>query len=369
MKTRKKKILCAIVSGLMMFSFCFSYVNATPQSDLNKTNQKINDINSKKNQAQNEANAISSEIVTIMASVSMMEDEVAAKREELHKIQVELQEAQKKETDQNNAMKARIKSIYEKGNTAYLTAFLESKSFADLVNKMEYASTIYDYDKTMLDDLTESKKKVQELESRVSAEEAELSSALKELQEEKYQMDVKLNKLKASIKDYDKQLANAKTQAAKYKAQIEEQNKQYTQNQDYKGGGQGSGTKTDYTIPSDGTKGAQVVQYACQFIGNPYVWGGNDLYNGIDCSGFTKAVFAHFGVSIPRYSGDQQSVGVAVSMSEARPGDLVCYAGHVAIYMGNGNAVHASYEAPYPKGGIKVSSVYMKPIITIRRLV
>lgn len=364
MKTKKTKLLCAIVSGLMMFSFCFSYVNATPQSDLNKTNQKINDINSKKNQAQNEANALSSEIVSIMASVSLMEDEVAAKREELHNVQVQLQEAQKKESDQNNAMKARIKSIYEKGNTAYLTAFLESKSFADLVNKMEYASTIYDYDKTMLDALTESKKQVQELESRVSAEEAELSSALRELQEEKYQMDVRLNKLKASIKDYDKQLANAKAQAAQYKAQIEAQNEQY------KGGGQGSGTKTDYTIPKDGTTGAAVVQYACQFIGNKYVWGGNDLNNGVDCSGFTKGVFAHFGITIPRYSGDQQKVGVAVnSISEAKPGDLVCYAGHVAIYMGNGNAVHASYEAPYPQGGIKVSSVYMKPIITIRRLV
>lgn len=119
-----------------------------------------------------------------------------------------------------------------------------------------------------------------------------------------------------------------------------------------------------------GVSGQDVVDYALQFVGNCYVWGGESLTNGVDCSGFTMKVYEHFGISLPHYTGDQEQCGRGVSYSEAQPGDLILYSGHVAIYMGSGQIVHAANSSPYPKGGIKVSdnAAYM-PIVAVRRLI
>lgn len=110
----------------------------------------------------------------------------------------------------------------------------------------------------------------------------------------------------------------------------------------------------------------EAVNYAMQFLGNPYVWGGTSLTNGIDCSGFTMQVYAHFGYSLPHYDVSQRSCGTAVdSLADALPGDLVFYSGHVAIYCGGGQVVHASN----PRDGIKVSNANYRSIVCIRRII
>ena len=112
--------------------------------------------------------------------------------------------------------------------------------------------------------------------------------------------------------------------------------------------------------------GSSVVNYATQFVGNPYVWGGTSLTSGADCSGFVQSVYANFGVSLPRTSYEQQNAGTEVSYADAQPGDLICYGGHVAIYMGNGQIVHASNA----KDGIKISNnAAYRTITSVRRLV
>lgn len=110
--------------------------------------------------------------------------------------------------------------------------------------------------------------------------------------------------------------------------------------------------------------GQAVVAYACQFIGNPYVWGGTSLTNGADCSGFVQSVFAHFGIALPRTSYEQRSAGVGVSYEEAIPGDLVCYDGHVGIYIGNGQIVNAMN----PAQGIGISPATYTNILAVRRV-
>lgn len=131
----------------------------------------------------------------------------------------------------------------------------------------------------------------------------------------------------------------------------------------------GSETTTDTassTTTSSCSGGSSVVDYAKQFVGNPYVWGGTSLTSGADCSGFVQSVYSNFGVNLPRTSYEQQNAGREVSYSEAQPGDLICYGGHVAIYMGNGKIVHASNS----RDGIKVSdNAAYRTILSVRRLV
>lgn len=117
--------------------------------------------------------------------------------------------------------------------------------------------------------------------------------------------------------------------------------------------------------PPTGGNGQAVVNYAVQFVGNPYVWGGTSLTNGADCSGFIMSVYAAFGVSLPHSSSKMRSVGYAVDPSQVQPGDIICYSGHVAIYIGNGAIVHASNR----KDGIKITYNWQyKTVLAVRRI-
>lgn len=116
---------------------------------------------------------------------------------------------------------------------------------------------------------------------------------------------------------------------------------------------------------STSSSGQAVVNYASQFVGNPYVWGGSSLTNGTDCSGFVMSVYAHFGVSLPHYTGALCSVGYGVSYEDRQPGDIICYDGHVGIYVGNDTIIHASN----PATGIKYTSpANYRPVVAVRRI-
>ena len=120
-----------------------------------------------------------------------------------------------------------------------------------------------------------------------------------------------------------------------------------------------------YTVSGDSEMGKSVAEYALQFVGNPYVYGGSSLTNGTDCSGFVMSVYANFGVSLPHSSAADRSQGAAVDgLANAQAGDLICYSGHVALYIGNGQIVHASTA----KTGIIVSNADYKKVLAVRRI-
>ena len=154
----------------------------------------------------------------------------------------------------------------------------------------------------------------------------------------------------------------AERQAAAAAAAATEREREKSSNSKDKNG-KDSGSSKSYSQAS-GSGGSSVASYACQFVGNPYVYGGSSLTNGTDCSGFVMSVYGAYGISLPHSSSALRGVGYGVSTSDMQPGDIVCYSGHVGIYIGNGSIVHAST----PQSGIKISTAYYRDILAVRRI-
>ena len=306
------------------------------------------------------------------------------------------------EEEQYEAMKLRIKFMYEKGDTTYLQLLLESQGFSDMVNKAEYIEKLYDYDRKKLQEYEEARQTVEQLKERLEEEMSELEAQQHELEEEKESLEIMLAERQEVYDNYEVQLAQARQEAAVYRANIKKQNDeikrleteaaqkqsqidaakqaeeearraqeralQNQQSSSSSSSSGGSSSGSNYASASSysgtGSKGQQIANYACQFIGNPYVPGGTSLTQGADCSGFVWRVYKDFGYSVPRTSYSLRSAGSEVAYSNAQPGDVVCYAGHVGIYIGNGQIVHASTQ----KTGIKITNATYKQILSVRRI-
>ena len=382
------------------------------EENLNSVNNEISQIERQQANLQTEINKLDAELVQVLVDIEIIEGEIADKKVELKQAESDLEVAKEKEASQYQAMKTRIRYMYENGDTTFFTALIEADSFADVLNRVEFASKVYDADRTMLVEYQNTKVEVQNLIAEVKEDKEELEENQATLEEEQQKLERMKAEKKDQMDDFDSQLARAESLAAQYKETIDQQNriiaqelaaqaaaaaaavtagasnvpsgnssgssssKQDTsssQGSDSSGssdsGGSSSGSSSS---KADGSgsgsasgSGQAVASYACQFVGNPYVWGGESLTNGADCSGFVKSVYAHFGVSLPHSSGALRSVGRGVSVSDMQPGDIVCYSGHVAIYIGGGSIVHASS----PSTGIKISgNVHYKTILAVRRI-
>lgn len=335
------------------------------QNQLDSVNDQINDLSGEKDDVDAQISELTGQIAEIMASVSLLEDEIADTQVQIEQAQKDYDEAKAKEEAQYHAMKKRIQYLYEKGETSYLELLMEAKSWADMLNKAEYVQEIYTYDRKMLDNYAATVQEVAQLKESLEEQKSELEASEYELEQEKDSLQVSLDEQKELAADYEVQLAKAKQEAAAYKAKIKQQNaeiqklasqeaarkaeeearkreeeaqKKKQNSQSAQNSSNGTATASSggaKTVPPKigGGSGSDIAQYACQFVGNPYVPGGTSLTNGADCSGFTQSVYRVYGYSIPRNSSSQRSAGREVSYEEAQPGDLICYAGHVAIYL------------------------------------
>lgn len=441
---KRKKVfhtLAILLSFLMMISVV-DPVQATTISDLEKEKQelekqkeeaknkqkeesdKLNSVSGRIDSIQGDADAVAEEIdeadaalVETLASVEIIEEELSDKEEEIEVTTAEYEKAKEKEEEQYEAMKLRIQFMYEKGDSTYLQLLLESQNFSEAVNKAEYITQLYDYDRRMLEEYEAAKEECENLKNQLEEEKAELEAQQHELREEQKNLETLLSEKQKIYDNYEVQIAQARQEAAIYKANIKKQTEEIRnleaaskkkdseieaakkaeeearkaqeealrrQAEEAAGqsgesgsssgssssGGSSSGSgSSGYASASSyagsGSKGQQIASYACQFIGNPYVPGGTSLTDGADCSGFVWRVYKDFGYSVPRTSYGCRSAGTEVSYADAQPGDIVCYAGHVGLYIGNGQIVHASTQ----KTGIKITNATYKEILTIRRIV
>lgn len=358
---------------------------------------KKNEINGLKDQQQTTADNIknkSAKLDEILAAQKKLQTDITNKQAEIEQNQKDLAAAQEKQQEQYDAMKKRIQFMYENSAEDNIwTAIIESNGITDMLNRIEYVSDVYDSDRALMDSYQAAVEQVKEIGTKLDNDMNELTAMQDDYEKQQADVEAAIVALENQKEQYASQIAQAQQQADNYQNIITAQGKIIQEQEaaaaaaaaaranssssspSYDGGGAGKGGSiaSDYAAgggknpgASTGVSGSSVVSYAMQFVGNPYVWGGNSLTNGVDCSGFVHEVYAHFGISTPRYSQAFKSVGQAVSFDNIQPGDVVVYPGHVAIYAGGGVIV----EAQSTKAGITANrSVQCHTILAIRRLV
>jgi cell wall-associated NlpC family hydrolase len=297
------------------------------------------------------------------------------------------------------------------------------------MDKVDNTQSMYKYDREELENYTKTAEEVKKLQAQQTQQKSSLEAMKQEQEGAKANLEALKEQAQAENENYDQQIAQAQATADEYYALIEQQNAQIAQLQEQKAaedeaarqaaeaeaarqaaeqeaaqnvqtsgetytGNDGdaqsdagysedtssysestgsSEAQTTVSAPvsapaSNGTgvSGSAIASYACQFTGNPYVWGGTSLTNGADCSGFVQSVYRQFGINLSRTTYTQANEGVAVSYNDMQPGDVINYGFHTAIYIGNNQIVHAADES---LGIIVQSNPAYQPIVTIRRFV
>ena len=396
MKKRIKKYICVLLTFIVVLSVTGN-VFADQISDLKKKteedkkkleeiDEQLGDLESEQAGLESEIEELEAQIIDMMASISLLEDEITVKKEEIVQAQSDLEVAKQDEQEQYEAMKLRIQFMYEHGDSSYLDILMNATSMQDILNKADYIERLYEYDRNLLTQYEETRAMVEELKESLEIEQSELEAIMAGYEEEKLGMDATMSELKTVSAEYESQINKAKQQALVYKQQIKQQNAKIAKLEEEarkkaeeetrkkaeaakknttKATGTAAVDKQSILAANGSALGKEIAIYACGFVGNPYVLGGTSLTNGADCSGFVQSVYKAYGYKIPRTSYQQRSAGKAVSYAEAQPGDLICYAGHVAMYIGNGRIVHASSA----KTGIKYGYATYREILAVRRII
>ena len=366
------------------------------QAELNNISGQISGLEDEQDLIDEMIQDLDAELVNLYTEIGVLEDQIAEKEDaisvktgEIDVAQAEYEAAAEVETQQYEAMKLRIKYMYEQGNSSYVELLLKSSSMSDMLNKAGYIEDLYTYDRKMLAEYQYVKEQVAAMKVQLENDRAVLEDDKRSIEADKASLASQqtylngiLDQKKAESANYAAEIAAAKQKAQSYKNQIAADNKKIQQLEEEERrrlAAQNGGPS--YTVKASAAKtvasaqavvdkssgsdlGKKIAKYACQFIGNPYVMGGTSLTNGADCSGFTYRVYSDFGYKIPRTSYSQRSAGKEVTLATAQPGDLVCYDGHVGMYIGGGLIVHASTA----KTGIKVSNATYRSILSVRRI-
>lgn len=333
------------------------------------------------------------ELTSLLVDMNLLKADMDELQTQIDETDKEYQKTKTSQERQYGIMKKRIQYLYEEGEVSYLDILLKSKSIDDIINGTEYFRQMYEYDKNMILKYEEIKNQALMQKEVLEAQKSDMEVMEQEYGTRKTSLQTMIAEKEKAIQGFDVNLTEARKEAAVLAQTVqqkteeirilraeearkrEEQRRLLLQEAEARRAAaqqQDAAVKpaSEYgpgtVIKSTGGSafGRQVADYALQFVGNPYVWGGTSLTKGADCSGFTQSVYRQFGVNIPRTSAEQAKFGKEIAYEDMEPGDLICYPGHVSMYIGNGQIVHARSS----KAGIRVDNdPAYRTIVSIRR--
>lgn len=328
-----KKVGRAFLISLLVSATFVTSVFAVPSES---------ELRQDKAEAQEKIEKLEDEMTYVMSKINETEMELVEVGQAIIEANEELAETEELEKVQYEAMKRRIVAMYENGNSSMVEMILESGSIAEMLQHAENVQAIHAYDRKQLEEYVATKEKIVTLKVSLEEDMAVIEKKQKAYEEDKADLNSMIAELEEEVDDIDAKIREAAAAAA-----------QASRPQ----GSSGSNSSGSSYVPPSGTGGgAAIVAEAYKYMGVPYVWGG-ESYSGVDCSGLVLLAHRAIGVYLSHYSGSQGSGGRAVSRAEAQPGDVVCYPGHVGIYVGNGKMIHA----PQTGDVVRVVSVYGSP--------
>ncbi|MBQ0059858.1 MAG: C40 family peptidase [Lachnospiraceae bacterium] len=382
---------------------------AANNSALAATRDTIDQKTEEQNALKNEIAELDSQLVTVMSNIDVLKNDISSTEEQIVQKTEDLKVAQSDQDEQYAAMGVRIQYIYENGgNASWLTYIFQAEDLSDFLNRADYTRQLEDYDREMLTNFMATVAEVKDIKQNLELNKAMLEEEEVSLEEQQAQLNTLLEEKKVASANYDQEIASLQSEASALSSKIAEQNAEIRRIQEEKAeaarraaeeaakaaeaaaaqqaaaqqntasnndnGGQSSQQESSQPAQSSSSGssssapsavGGGVVGYACQFVGNPYVWGGSDPHTGAACSGFVAYVFGAYGYDLPHSSGAIAGCGRGVYYSDIPPGDIICYPGHVAIYVGGDTVVHAASES---QGICYTSPAIYRSYTTIRRL-
>lgn len=348
MKKFSTKLLAAVVTS----SLIVTPVMAAPSTE---------SIEQEKAAAQSEAASLKSQLTEVVTQINQIEEDLTEKGEQIIQTTADLAEAEETEKQQYEDMKLRIKYMYEQGNGSAVEALVTSEDFSDLVNKAEYVQNVHDYDREKLAEYVATKEQVAELKTSLEEEQKDLEEKEAQFTEKQESLNTMISSKEAEIADLDAELQEIAAEAARQQEEerrAQEAANNRNNNSSNNNGGNSSGGNKENGGNSSGSSSSYVpgdaVSRAQSALGKPYVWGAVGP-NAFDCSGLVG--FCLTGKYKRTYTSS--SFAGLPEVSDPRPGDVCYRPGHVGIYVGNGQMIHA----PHTGSVVKYASVPSNMII------
>lgn len=334
------------------------------QTQLEQNKNSLKEAQDKRLELESSIEELDNQIEDYMMKIQANKKNITNAENDIETTKKQITQIEKDVKNKQDLLDKRVRAMYMSGQSSYLKILLESDGFSDLITRVEAIRKIIGIDKKVISDLNDKKSEVEVKKESIEVKYNDLL-ALKGENEDK------LTSLNSNVADQKKLIAEAKTQEKLFASKVDESqavvNASMAQVKKIR-------SEAPSVTPSRGGTSApasnnNIIAYASNFLGTPYLWGGTSPSTGFDCSGFTQYVYAHFGISLGRTTYDQINDGYGVSKDELQAGDLVFFGKsgdptHMGMYVGNGTYIHA------PRTGdvIKISSVDRPDYITARRV-